>query len=85
LRLARRTGPIRAPAGAAGPICLACAKGRGFTDRRPAGACHPLTTEKGTVMTLVEASLTIMLSAGAMAPSPHSSADVTFCRQLPAA
>src|SRR5712692_4822447 len=35
-----------APTGAAGPICLAWARGRGSQVRRPAGACHPSTTER---------------------------------------
>src|SRR5229473_1534712 len=45
--------PVLAPAGAAGLIRLAWARGRGSRVRRPAGACHPSTT-KGTAMTIVE-------------------------------
>jgi hypothetical protein len=36
-----------APTGGAVPICPSCARGRGSQARRPAGACHPSTTEKG--------------------------------------
>ena len=36
-----------APTGGAVPICPSCARGRGSQVRRPAGACHPSTSEKG--------------------------------------
>ena len=43
-----RVPVVQAPTGAAGPICLAWARGRGFTDRRPAGAVPSLNhREKG--------------------------------------
>src|SRR5436309_1782400 len=42
-----RPGPrFTAPTGGAGLICLAWARGRGSQVRRPAGACHPSTSER---------------------------------------
>src|SRR6516165_7300432 len=53
---ARRPGPgrFKAPTGAAGPICLAWARGRGSQIGGQRVRAIPQTTEKGTAMTIVE-------------------------------
>jgi hypothetical protein len=45
---------VQAPAGAAGPICLAWARGRGSQIGGQRVRAIPQTTEKGTAMTIVE-------------------------------